>query len=1196
MSYEVNPRITETNVYDASGNRRRTTIDYGQNPQYVQYGLPYAVREYAADAVSVIRETYIDYNLSQAYVDRRIIGLVSEVHLSNTSQFQSKVTYSYDDPTRLEAVPVAATQHDSSYSTSLTGRGNITAVSRWDVTDITNQAKKLSTYINYSTTGTPVSMTDPMGHQNSITYADSFSDNLNRNTFAYPTTFTNADGFSSTVQYNFNFGAMTRTQGPPPAGETQGAIQTIAYDSNGRVERTTTLNNGAYTRYVYGPNFVQSFSTVNNIADEAYAIQVFDGVGRVIASAGNHPGSTGGYRAQITIYDLMGRAFKTSNPAEITGAWVPAGDDAAGWLYTEQTYDWQGRPLRTTHPDTKYKEAGYSGCGCAGGTVVTLTDEGTIDAGVAKRRQQKIYSDVLGRTVKTEVLNWQGGTVYSATVNTYNARDQVTQVRQYAGAEGSGTYQDITMSYDGYGRLKTRHRPEQQIDPNNLSTDHTAWDYNADDTIQKLTDARGASQTFSYNARHSVTGITYTAPTGITPTDPVSYGYDAAGNRTWMTDGNGRTDYTYDQLSRMRSETRQFNGVTGSHALNYDYNPAGQLKAITDPASATIYYGYDVSGRIINVTGSPYGGISQYASAFVYRAWGAIKGLTYGNNLTLSMSYNSSLKLTQFEVAGRPPQYGPWTVMKTQYQYYDDGGLKYADDLLDERFDRAYAYDQMTRLKEDYSGSEARDFINQTSSGTTTGPYRQTFTYDVWSNTTSRTGRFWSRPTTFTASYSNGRNTHSLWQHDADGRVLRDQFLKYSFDAAGRNLITSSVLLNQFTGGKVTQSRDGDGFEIKREETRQGVTTVGYRLRSSVLGGRVVTELNANGQKQKSYVYLGGQPLAEQEGGVVVWWHTNVLTGSAGRSYITRQYGGEKELDPLLVDVGFDDPYLYFEEPQPDNLQLLGGNSNGQCTVEGMTWDCMSADRLVEIGAAEQMVSSTVFAIYKSGKMRAIWSGPISANSVMTADSNYRLDQFEGTGSNGHAEDSGFVVLAGTSDSSVTVIAGGPQNPTAEELLQTGKTEAEKRLKNDPCAKFFGGTDKGLKALNTLNFFVDPSMPESGRPQAELQGDNVRVNPHRGSPGGGGLVTPNGVGHTFILLERTKNATTILTVTLFGADARAFGQLHETAHKAKRFGSTDNDSGRQRVMNGYENNFKIWKACFSSTPTQSWRGEPPLIQ
>src|SRR6185295_8579897 len=61
VSYEMNPRVTETNVYDAGGNRRRTTIDYGQ---YAQWGLPYMVSEYAANATTVLRRTHINYNLS----------------------------------------------------------------------------------------------------------------------------------------------------------------------------------------------------------------------------------------------------------------------------------------------------------------------------------------------------------------------------------------------------------------------------------------------------------------------------------------------------------------------------------------------------------------------------------------------------------------------------------------------------------------------------------------------------------------------------------------------------------------------------------------------------------------------------------------------------------------------------------------------------------------------------------------------------------------------------------------------------------------------------------------------------------------------------------------------------------------------------------------------------------------------------
>ena len=87
VSYETNPRITETNIYDASGNRRRTTIDYGI---YAQWGLPYSVINYAADGVTAIGNTITDYNLSQVYIDRRIIGLISAIHMTNISVGSSK--------------------------------------------------------------------------------------------------------------------------------------------------------------------------------------------------------------------------------------------------------------------------------------------------------------------------------------------------------------------------------------------------------------------------------------------------------------------------------------------------------------------------------------------------------------------------------------------------------------------------------------------------------------------------------------------------------------------------------------------------------------------------------------------------------------------------------------------------------------------------------------------------------------------------------------------------------------------------------------------------------------------------------------------------------------------------------------------------------------------------------------------------
>jgi hypothetical protein len=161
--------------------------------------------------------------------------------------------------------------------------------------------------------------------------------------------------------------------------------------------------------------------------------------------------------------------------------------------------------------------AEYGGCGCAGGEVVTMRGA-QLAAG---RRTQKLYHDALGRIAKTEILDWNGS-VYATTANTYNARDQLTLVRRYQGADTGNVYQDMTMTYDGYGRLKTRHAPEQQVVTNNsATTDHTTWAYNPDDTLQKVTDARGAVVNYLYNNRHLVTGLTYTAPAGITPTPSV---------------------------------------------------------------------------------------------------------------------------------------------------------------------------------------------------------------------------------------------------------------------------------------------------------------------------------------------------------------------------------------------------------------------------------------------------------------------------------------------------------------------------------------------------------------------------------------------------------------------------------------------------------------------------------------------------
>jgi len=348
LTYPKNPRVTGTDIYDIDNNHRSATISYGS------YSLPTEVTEYDTDGSTILRRTATTYNLDPAYTDRCIIGLASAIEVSDATSLLSKTTFGYDE-TGL-ATP-SAIQHDSA---SVTARGNLTTVKRWDATAPTDGNKAISQRLTgYNWTGSPVSVSDALGNQTTISYADDFSDlNNGRNTFAYPTIVTDPDTSKFKTRYNYDFGTVTRTEDP------NGAIQTMSYDAAARILQVTNDFNSAYTRWVYGSaGYVSSYSTVNQVADEAYSLQLFDGAGRPYMTATNSPNSVGGYNAQSFRYDSMGRLVSQSNPTEVNWAWTPTGDDSAGWVWTNQSYDWKGRPLITTNADGSTRENIYGGCG-----------------------------------------------------------------------------------------------------------------------------------------------------------------------------------------------------------------------------------------------------------------------------------------------------------------------------------------------------------------------------------------------------------------------------------------------------------------------------------------------------------------------------------------------------------------------------------------------------------------------------------------------------------------------------------------------------------------------------------------------------------------------------------------------------------------------------------------------------------------
>lgn len=80
----------------------------------------------------------------------------------------------------------------------------------------------------------------------------------------------------------------------------------------------------------------------------------------------------------------------------------------------------------------------------------------------------------------------------------FNGRDQVIKTSQTDNTDAVNTpqtHQDVTTTFDGHGRLKTRHFPVED------ASAATTWNYNPDDSVSQTIDPRGAVTDVRYNSR-----------------------------------------------------------------------------------------------------------------------------------------------------------------------------------------------------------------------------------------------------------------------------------------------------------------------------------------------------------------------------------------------------------------------------------------------------------------------------------------------------------------------------------------------------------------------------------------------------------------------------------------------------------------------------------------------------------------------
>ena len=126
--------------------------------------------------------------------------------------------------------------------------------------------------------------------------------------------------------------------------------------------------------------------------------------------------------------------------------------------------------------------------------------------------------------------------------------------------------------------------------------------------------------------------------------------YDAAGNRIQMTDGTGTLDYEYDELSRLKKETKDFadeftnEPPTGGYFLRYEYHLSGGLKSIEDAFGQKTAYASDRIGRMTAIGNAS--NANAYVSGIGHRAFGGVKSMTMSTTqpTEITMTYDNALR------------------------------------------------------------------------------------------------------------------------------------------------------------------------------------------------------------------------------------------------------------------------------------------------------------------------------------------------------------------------------------------------------------------------------------------------------------------------------------------------------------------------------------------------------------------------
>ncbi len=529
------------------------------------------------------------------------------------------------------------TQHDPTFNSSYTSRGNVTEVR----TLLAAENRFLTTKSYYDTLGNVVQVTDPLNHSTTSSYSSNFA-------YAYPTQVTDPLGHSASTNYDWETGlVLTKT-------DANSRTTTFTYDTYNRLVQTDLPDGGQTTQsyddtYNVGQYRVKTETTrkidaVNSVTKKEY----YDGLGRLLRTeVEQDDGSSVFVDRQYELCTCAGKVARVSTPYK-TGEPV---------YWSERYYDGLGRVTKLVPPDgsslsnyTEYKygwiqnyDIGWDVSAQLVGVFdptgrgrVTVSDVG---GGVLEVREDPNPQDLSSSLVTTYRLNRDPNVL-----NLGETRNgQSILYAKYLDQVITQGVQTRTLTSDNLGRLVSETHPENGT---------TAYTYNDVGGLHTRTDARGWVTTYSYDNVNRPTGKTYSGDGGVTPS--VTYTYDSGtngiGRMTGWSSTNGVSGGAeYDVLGRT---TREWKSLPSNpqHEVNYDYNLAGQKTEFQYPDGHSLFYNYNSVGQLTDLTSSWVDGQhpAGLLTSISYNSAGAVDYALYGNNRELRRGYRPSTGQLQY--------------------------------------------------------------------------------------------------------------------------------------------------------------------------------------------------------------------------------------------------------------------------------------------------------------------------------------------------------------------------------------------------------------------------------------------------------------------------------------------------------------------------------------------------------------------